>query len=136
MQAVLMAGGKGTRLRPFTAVLPKPLVPIGDLSILEIVLRQLKHYGFKEIIISVGHKAELIMAVVGEGHRFGLKVRYYLEDKPLGTVGALARMENLDDNFLVMNGDICTDLNFMSLFGASPKWDSSYDRILSPPREN
>jgi NDP-sugar pyrophosphorylase family protein len=116
MQAVLMAGGKGTRLRPFTAVLPKPLVPIGDFSILEIVLRQLKHYGFREIIISVGHKAELIMAVVGDGGRFGLKVRYYQEEKPLGTVGALARMEDLDDNFLVMNGDICTNLDFMSLY--------------------
>ena len=93
MQAILMAGGKGTRLRPFTAVLPKPLVPIGDLSILEMVLRQLKHYGFREIIISVGHKAELIMAVVGDGRRFGLNVRYCQEEKPLGTVGALAKME-------------------------------------------
>lgn len=112
MQAVLMAGGKGTRLRPFTAVLPKPLVPVGEISILEMVLRQLRYYGFDEVVICVGHKAELIMAVVGDGKRFGLEVRYHLEDKPLGTVGALPQVEGLKENFLVMNGDICCDLDF------------------------
>ncbi len=111
-----MAGGKGTRLRPFTAVLPKPLVPIGEISILEMVLRQLRFYGFEQAIICVGHKAELIMAVVGDGKRFGLEVRYHLEEKPMGTVGALTQVTGLEENFLVMNGDICTDLDFSLLY--------------------
>lgn len=117
MQAILMAGGRGTRLRPYTAVLPKPLVPVGEISIIEMVLRQLKHHGFEQIIVSVGYKAELIMAVVGDGTRFGLTVRYQHEDKPLGTVGALAQIPDLDDDFLVMNGDICTDLDFAAILG-------------------
>jgi NDP-sugar pyrophosphorylase family protein len=116
MQAVLMAGGKGTRLQPFTAILPKPLVPIGDISILEMVLRQLQFYGFRKIIITVGHKAELVMAVVGDGNRFGIDIIYHNEEKPLGTIGALAYLEDLEDNFLVMNGDICTNLDFREFY--------------------
>lgn len=116
MQAVLMAGGEGTRLRPFTSVLPKPLIPIGEISILEMVLRQLRYNFFRKIIIAVGHKAELIMAVIGDGRRFGLDVTYHQEDKPLGTLGALAYMQGLEDNFLVMNGDICTNLNFKEFY--------------------
>lgn len=116
MQALLMAGGKGTRLRPYTAVLPKPLVPIGDISIIELVLRQLRSFGFERVIISVGHKAELIMAVIGDGDRFGLDVSYHREEKPLGTVGALAEIEGLDDDVLVMNGDVTTNLNFREIF--------------------
>lgn len=116
MQAVIMAGGKGTRLRPYTSVLPKPLVPIGDISILEMVLTQLKHFGFKNIIISVGYKAEIIMAVIGDGERFGLNVTYHFEEIPLGTVGALALMDCLEDDFLVMNGDVCTNLDFHELY--------------------
>lgn len=116
MQVVLMAGGAGTRLRPFTAVFPKPLVPIGDTSIMEMVLRQLRYYGFDQVKISVGYKAELIMAVVGDGRRFGLTVDYHQEDAPLGTVGALAEMDGLEDNFLVMNGDICTSMNFRDVY--------------------
>jgi len=107
-----MAGGKGTRLRPFTHVLPKPLVPIGERSILERVLEQLATCGFTEVVIAVGYKRELIMAVIGDGSRYGLSVRYHTEEKPLGTIGALAGIEGLADNFLVMNGDICTDLHF------------------------
>lgn len=114
MQAVLMAGGKGTRLRPITAVLPKPLVPIGEISVLEMVLRQLRRYGFHEVILCVGHKAELIMAVVGDGVE-GLRVRYHVEEQPLGTMGALAELDGLEESFLVMNGDTCTDLDFRVL---------------------
>jgi NDP-sugar pyrophosphorylase family protein len=113
-----MAGGKGTRLRPYTAVLPKPLVPVGDMSIIEMVLRQLKLYGFDSVKISVGHKAQLVMALVGDGSRFGLKVSYHQEEKPLGTVGALAEMQGLEESFLVMNGDVCTNLNFAELLKA------------------
>jgi len=116
MQAVLMAGGKGTRLRPFTAVLPKPLVPIGDIAVIEMVLRQLRYFGFRDIRISVGHKAELIMAVLGDGGRFGLKVTYHHEDSPLGTIGSLSQMPGLEENFLVMNGDICTNLRFNDIY--------------------
>jgi NDP-sugar pyrophosphorylase family protein len=116
MQAVLMAGGKGTRLSAITRVLPKPLVPIGDISILEMVLRQLSHFGFDDVVICVGYQAQLIMALVGDGHRFGLKVRYHVEDEPLGTVGALPTVEGLDEHFLVMNGDICTNLDFHAFF--------------------
>lgn len=116
MQAILMAGGEGTRLRPFTTILPKPLVPIGEISILEMVLRQLRHNGFKTIIIAVGYKAELIMAVIGDGNRLGLDITYHCENKPLGTFGALAEIENLEENFLVMNGDICTNLNFEDFY--------------------
>lgn len=118
MQAVLMVGGKGTRLRPFTHILPKPLVPVGESSILELVLRQLRFYGFEEVVLSVGHKAELIMAVVGDGKRFGLKISYHQETTPQGTIGALSAIDGLDENFLVMNGDICTNLNFSALLNA------------------
>ena len=118
MQAILMAGGKGTRLRPFTNILPKALVPIGEISILEMVLQQLHRNGFKKIIIAVGHKAELIMAVIGNGNRFGLDIKYHYEDKPLGTIGALADLDDLEDNFLVMNGDICTNMSFRAFYQA------------------
>lgn len=117
-----MAGGKGRRLRPITAVLPKPLVPIGEISVLEMVLRQLRFYGFDQVILCVGHKAELVMAVVGDGRRYGLDIRFYTEERPLGTVGALAHLRGLEDNFLVMNGDICTDLDFGSLL----EWHRSH----------
>jgi NDP-mannose synthase len=112
MQVVMMCGGKGTRLRPYTAVLPKPLVPVGETSILEIVLRQLRSQGFERVTVSVGHKAELIMAVIGDGKRLGLDLRYHREYDPLGTVGALAEIPGLEENFLVLNGDVCTTLNF------------------------
>ena len=116
MQAVILAGGKGTRLRPYTTFLPKPLVPIGDVPILEVVLKQLKYYGVTEVIIAVNHLAELIMAFFGDGEKLGLKIRYSMENKPLGTAAPIARIEDLDDNFLVMNGDILTTLNFKKLF--------------------
>jgi NDP-sugar pyrophosphorylase family protein len=115
VQAVLMAGGKGTRLRPYTAVIPKPLVPIGESSILERLIGQLRAQGFERVKVSVGHKAEIIMAVIGDGERFGIDVSYHREEKPRGTLGALASMTDLDDNFLVMNGDLCTNLRFKDL---------------------
>lgn len=116
MQAVVLAGGKGTRLKPFTTNIPKPLMPIGDVPILEVVLRQLKHYGFTDIVLSVNHLAELIMAFFGTGEKLGLNIAYCQEDRPLGTAGPLAIIPNLEDNFIVMNGDLLTTIDFADLY--------------------
>ena len=115
-RAIILAGGKGTRLKPFTKILPKPLMPIGKFTILEIVVRQLKYYGFKHITITVNHQAKLIKAFFGNGKKFDVFIDYALEQKPLGTMGPLTGVKNLPKNFLVMNGDILTDLNFNKLY--------------------
>jgi len=115
-QAVILAGGKGTRLEPYTACVPKPLMPIGDQPILEIVVKQLSSYGFKRIIMAVGHLSGLIQAYFGDGRRFGVDIEYSLEDKPLGTVGPLGLVKKLDRNFLILNGDLITDINYKNLF--------------------
>ncbi len=112
MKAVILAGGKGTRLKPYTAFFPKPLVPVGDMPILEIVLRQLKSYNITDITMAVGHLAELLMAYFGDGNKLGLHITYSKEEQPLGTAGPLALIPNLTDDFLVMNGDILTTLDF------------------------
>lgn len=116
MQAVLLAAGKGTRLRPYTFVLPKPLMPVGELPIAEIIVRQLKYYGFSEIIISTGHLAPLMEAYFGDGSRWGVKIRYFREDEPLSTAGALGLIDGLEENFLVINGDTLTTLDYRELF--------------------
>ncbi len=112
MHAIIMAGGKGRRLAPYTLVLPKPLMPISDLPILEVVLRQLKFYGVTRITITVGHLANLIMAFFGDGENLGVPIEYQIEDEPRGTIGPLAQVRDLDAPFLVMNGDLLTDLDF------------------------
>jgi NDP-sugar pyrophosphorylase family protein len=117
MQAIILAGGKGTRLRPYTAVLPKPLMPIGDYPILEIILRQLEYYKFDDIIISTGYLHEIIRAYLEPNKRIRKKnIRYCHEEIPLGTIAPLKLIENLEDTFLVMNGDILTDLNYINLY--------------------
>lgn len=115
MKAVILAGGKGTRLAPYTKILPKPLMPVGEMPILEVIVRQLRYAGIDEIVLTVGHLAELLRAFFGDGGHFGLKIRYSFEDQPLGTAGPLALVEGLDETFLVMNGDILTDLNIREL---------------------
>jgi NDP-sugar pyrophosphorylase family protein len=115
MQAILLAGGKGTRLRPYTTSFPKPLVPIGDYPIIELIIRQLAHAGINDIIISTGHLAGLIEAYCGDGWRWGVKIRYVREDKPLNTAGGLKLVDGLDDYFLVMNGDVLTTLDYQWL---------------------
>jgi len=111
-RAVILAGGKGTRLKPYTISLPKPLVPIGDMPILEIIIRKLTKSGFNHITITVNHMAEIIRAYFGDGSKWGILIDYSLEDKPLSTMGPLKLIKDLPENFLVMNGDVLTDLDF------------------------
>jgi len=115
-RAIILAGGKGTRLKPYTVVLPKPLMPIGDFPILEVVIRQLAKNGFEHVTITVNHQAEIIKAFCGDGSRWGIKVDYSLESKPLSTMGPLKLIKDLPENFLVMNGDILTDLNYTDFY--------------------
>ncbi len=114
MHAVILAGGRGVRLRPYTTVIPKPLVPIGDEhSILDIVLLQLAHHGFTHATLAIGHFGHLIRSFVGDGSRWGLQIDYVEEDAPLGTIGPLLPiLDKLPERFLVMNGDVLTDLPF------------------------
>jgi mannose-1-phosphate guanylyltransferase len=118
MHAVVLAGGRGVRLRPYTTCLPKPLVPIGDrYSILEIILRQLAAQGFGSVSLALGHLGHLIRAYVGDGSQWGLeRVEYVTETRPLGTIGPLVPMrDRLCTDFLVMNGDVLTDLDYGDL---------------------
>lgn len=115
MRAVILAGGKGARLAPYTVVFPKPLMPLDDTPILEVVIRQLRRHGCDEIVMCVGHLAELIMAFFGDGSRFGLPISYSREEQPLGTAGPLALIPGLDETFLVMNGDVLTTLDYGDL---------------------
>jgi NDP-sugar pyrophosphorylase family protein len=117
MQAIILAGGKGRRLRPYTTVLPKPLMPLGDMPIIEVVLRQLAASGFDQVTMAVGYLAELLMAYCGDGSKFGVELRYSREEEPLGTAGPLALIDGLrhGDTFLVMNGDVLTSLDLRGL---------------------
>jgi NDP-sugar pyrophosphorylase family protein len=117
MKAVILAGGKGRRLQPYTTVIPKPLMPVGDLPILEVILLQLKRYGIDEIILAVGHMSQLFQAFFQNGERYNLKISYSFEVEPLGTAGPLANIINdMSENFIVMNGDLLTTLNYQNLF--------------------
>jgi NDP-sugar pyrophosphorylase family protein len=118
MQAIILAGGKGRRLLPYTTVLPKPLMPIGDHPILMVILRQLKHYGFNRVTICTGYLHELIHAYIGGSSATDLEISYTHEPEPLGTIGPLRLIPKLDDDFLVMNGDILTDLDFSAFMKA------------------
>ena len=115
MRAFILAGGKGTRLRPYTMSFPKPLMPIGDYPILEIVIRQLARQGFDRVTISTGHLAELIGAYFGDGARWDITIDYLREDKPLSTAGPLGLLEEFDEPLLVMNGDVLTTMDYAML---------------------
>ena len=117
LHAVVLAGGKGTRLRPYTTSLPKPLMPVGgESAILEIVLRQLAYHGFQRATLTIGHLGALIRAYVGDGSQWGIEVDYAPEEIPLGTMGpVVAILDRVPDHFLVLNGDILTDLNYADL---------------------
>jgi len=116
MQAIILAGGKGTRLAPYTTVFPKPLMPIDGIPILEVIVRQLARFQIKELIFTVSPQSEaLLSAYFGNGRKFGVDVSYSKEEKPLGTAGPLALIPGLTETFLVMNGDILTTLNYRKL---------------------
>jgi NDP-sugar pyrophosphorylase family protein len=115
MKAVVLAGGKGTRLAPYTKILPKPLMPIGEMPIVEILLRQMKRAQVEEVIFTVGYLAEFLRLFFQDGERLGLKIRYSLEEQPLGTAGPLSLIDGLEDTFLVTNGDVLTTLALAEL---------------------
>ncbi len=115
MKAVVLAGGKGTRLAPYTQILPKPLMPIGDMPILEVMLLQMKAAGVDQVVLAVGHLSELLCAFFKDGSQLGLKISYSYEQCPLGTAGPIVRVEGLDETFLVTNGDVLTTLNLRDL---------------------
>lgn len=114
-RAVVLAGGLGTRLRPYTVALPKPLMPIGEYPILEVIIRQLRKAGFERITLAVNHQADLFRAFFGDGSKWGVAIDYSLESKPLSTMGPLKLIADLPDNFLVMNGDILSDVPYGQL---------------------
>lgn len=117
MRAVILAGGEGTRLRPYTTVLPKPLVPVGNRPILELIIRRLAACGFDRIDLSVGRSGDLIKAYFDQtADELGdVEIAYHWESEPLGTAGALHGVDALDEPFLVMNGDILTSLDYGEL---------------------
>jgi NDP-sugar pyrophosphorylase family protein len=115
MKAIVLAGGKGARLAPYTKILPKPLMPIDDMPILEVLLRQMKASGVEDIVLTVGHLSELLRAFFQDGHQWGLNIEYSYEEKPLGTAGPIALVDGLDDTFLVTNGDVLTTLSLKEL---------------------
>ncbi len=116
MKAIILAGGKGTRLAPYTTVFPKPLMPIDGMPILEVIVRQLAHFRIKEMVFTVSQQSEpLLSAYFGNGSRYGVDIRYSKEGRPLGTAGPLSIIPNLPETFLMMNGDILTTLNYQKL---------------------
>jgi len=124
-QAVILAGGLGSRLRPFTEVIPKPLLPIGERSVLEIQIYWLKKYGFKKVYLATNYKADYLENFMGDGSRFGIDLKISKEEKPLGTAGPLSLLKDeILDPFIVMNGDILTKANFAKFYDFSKKLDS------------
>jgi NDP-sugar pyrophosphorylase family protein len=116
MKAVILAGGKGTRLAPYTTVFPKPLMPVDGMPILEVIVKQLAHFHIEELIFTVSQESEpLLSAYFGKGSRYGVNISYSREQKPLGTAGPLSLISDLPETFLVMNGDVLTTLNYQKL---------------------
>lgn len=122
MKAVILAGGKGVRLKPYTTHFPKPLMPVGDKPILEILIEKLKEAGIYDIIITTGHLSEMINVLMGDGSKVGVKIKYSLEDKPLGTAGPLDLLrDDLTEDFILINGDVISDLNFAEMINFHKK---------------
>ena len=128
MKAIILAGGLGTRLKPFTEIIPKPLLPIGEKSILEIQIEHLKKHGFNEIFLATNYKSEYIKNFFGDGSRYGVNLTISQEDKPLGTAGPLTLIKDqLTEPFLVMNGDILSHANFSEIY----QFANSSDALLT-----
>ncbi|MGZ3652671.1 MAG: sugar phosphate nucleotidyltransferase [Bdellovibrionota bacterium] len=122
MKAVILAGGLGTRLRPFTEIIPKPLLPVGEKSVLEIQIERLKKHGFKEIYLATNYKADYIRNFFGDGSQFGVKIEVSKEEEPLGTAGPLTLLKDkLTEPFLVMNGDILTLADFTAMVATAKR---------------
>jgi len=115
MKAVVLAGGKGTRLAPYTNILPKPLLPIGEMPILEVLIHQMKLACVEDVILTVGHMASLLQAFFQDGDKFGVNISYSYEEEPLGTAGPLSLIDNLNETFMATNGDVLTTLPFCSV---------------------
>jgi NDP-mannose synthase len=125
MKAIILAGGLGTRLKPFTEVIPKPLLPIGEKSVLEIQIQRLKKYGFEEIFLATNYKSEYVENFFGNGHRYGVNLTISKEDIPLGTAGPLLLLKDkLTEPFIVMNGDILSLVDFSKLYDFAQNKDS------------
>lgn len=117
MKALILVGGKGTRLKPYTNTIPKPLLPVGEKPILEIILMQLKNSGVKEVVLGVGHMSQLFESFFGNGSRLGISISYSFEEKPVGTAGAIAySINHFQEDFFVMNGDLLTTLDFKAMY--------------------
>lgn len=115
MKAIVLAGGKGTRLAPYTKILPKPLMPIGETPILEVILRQMKLAGVDHVILTVGHLSSLLRTFFQDGSQWDIKIEYSYEEHPLGTAGPIALIDGLEETFFVTNGDVLTTLRFADL---------------------
>ncbi len=127
MKAVILAGGLGNRLKPFTEVIPKPLLPIGEKSVLEIQMTRLQKYGFNEIFLATNYKSEYIKNFFSNTSELGITLKISREDKPLGTCGPLSLLRNeLTEPFLVMNGDILTTTDFSRLHEFALKVDADF----------
>lgn len=129
-QAIIFAGGKGMRLRPFTHVIPKPLLPVGKFSSLEIILKQLKKYKFNEVFLCVNYRADLIKSFFGNGEKIGIKINYIIEKNPRGTIGGLNLIKNLTNRFLVINGDIISNINLNNLLKNHNKHKSILTTVI------
>jgi len=132
IKTVILAGGKGTRLRPLTAVFPKPLVPLGNKPVVEILLRRLAASGLTDITICTGYLGELIRAVCGDGSKFGLRIQYVNEEEPLGTAGPLSLVPDLTDTFIVVNGDLLTTLDFRAMLSFHRNQKADFTAAIFP----
>ena len=125
MKAVILAGGKGTRLAPYTKIFPKPLLPVGDMPILEVLLRQMKRAGIDEAVLTVGHLSEMMRLFFQDGEKLGMRITYSYEEQPLGTAGPLSLVEGLDSTFMVSNGDVLTTLDLGELLDFHRRMDAT-----------
>jgi NDP-sugar pyrophosphorylase family protein len=125
MKAVILAGGLGTRLKPFTQVIPKPLLPLGEKSVLEIQIEKLAQYDFKQIFVATNYKARYVESFIGDGEKLGVSIKFSKEEKPLGTCGPLTLLKGeLTEPFILLNGDILTTVDFSQFYAFGDSRDT------------